>query len=465
MLPRSGQRSPDPDRVRAQLVPLGGTAPADLDRDQTSIGTAPDNHLVIAATTVSRHHALLARNGREYRIIDLNSTNGTLVNGRRIDGSAVVRPGDEIRFGSARFVLRNRPDTIAMPATLRRFSPILLSAIIAIFFAASFGLADFLLNFNRLDQAATGADASPASAVPWEEPAAGPSEKPAAATPASTEPPSPEVLAWLEPINRYRAMAGLAAISSDPALSRGDFLHARYLVKNYAAQIRAGQNPGARMHTEDPGNRWYMPEGLAAARESDVEESFGQKPGAPGVSINGWMGGPFHRLWLLNPKLRVAGYGEYCEAGVCVRALNLGAHGVDVLTPKGFFLKPIEFPPDGSSLNLPAAHGEWPSPLTACPGYVEPVGLPITIQTGFEVDPKLSSATLTRGDDAPLETCAFDAATYVNPTPGDKDRAQDILRGFGTIVLIPRAPLAPGTYSVSITTADRTYAWSFTITP
>jgi len=464
MLPRSGQRSPDPDRLRAQLVPLDGTAPADLDRDQTSIGSAADNQLVLAATTVSRHHALLARNGREYRIVDLASTNGTWVNGRRIDGSAVVRPGDEIRFGSARFVLRNPPDTLAMPTPARRFSPLVLSAIIAIFFAASFGLADFLLNFSRLDQAATGtAAASPASAVPWEEPVAGPSEKPAA-TPASDETSSPEVLAWLAPLNRYRAMAGLAAVTADPDLSRGDYLHSRYLVKNYADDIRKGVDLGLRMHTEDRGNRWYTEDGLAAAGESDIEEGFGDKPVAPDVPINGWMGGPFHRVWLLNPKLRSAGYGQYCESHVCVRALDLGGHDANVLTPRGFFPKPIEFPPDGSKLNLPAVRGEWPSPLTGCAGYVKPVGLPITIQTGFEVDPKLSAATLTRGG-APLETCAFDAASYVNPAPADQDRARNILSGFGTIVLIPRAPLTPGTYSVSISTAARTYAWSFTITP
>lgn len=466
MPPRIGQRSPDPDCVRARLVPLDGAAPADLDRDQTSIGTAPDNHVVLAATTVSRHHALLARNERAYRLVDLGSTNGTYVNGRRIDGSTQVRPGDEIRFGTARFVLRNRPDTLAMPAPARRFSPLVLSALVAIFFVASFGLADFVLNFNRLDQAESGSDASPPSAVPWEEPAARPSGEPAgAATTVSAESPSPEVLAWLEPLNRYRAMAGLAAVTADATLGHGDFLHSRYLVKNFADDIRKGVNLGARMHSEEPGNRWYTADGFTAARSGDVDEMWDPHGNPkPSWAIDNWMQVPFHRLTILNPDLHRVGYGSYCEGAVCVASLNVITDADPVSSKPRPLASPVKFPPDGTSIRSWNFEPEWPDPLAGCPGYDGNAGIPITLQLGAMATPTISRYALTR-DGVPVDACEFDANTYRNPDPDTQSRARVSLAAYGGIVLIPRAALTPGAYSVSISTAARTYAWSFTITP
>lgn len=457
--------SPDPDRVRARLVPLDGSAPADLDRDQTAIGTAADNHVILAATTVSRHHAILARNGREYRVIDLNSTNGTLVNGRRIDRSAIVRSGDEIRFGSARFVLRDHPDTLAIPPPARRFSPLAISALVVILFAASFGFAHFLLSFNRLEQSAS--DASPASlaspAAPATQPAAASSA--GAAPPAPAAPPPPEVLAWLEPLNRYRAMAGLAAVTADPTLSRGDFLHARYLVENYADNIRKGVNLGARMHTEDRTNRWYTEDGSAAAQASDVDEIWDprEKPKSS-WALDNWIQVPFHRMPILNPRLHRVGYGAYCEGDVCVAALNVNG-GTDPMPAMGQpFAVPVQYPPNGSAMRAWTLDAEWPDPLTSCPGYGPQPGLPITLELGPRITPSVSAFSLTLNR-TPVEACEFDANTYRNPDPHIQNLGRSLLSDFGGVVLIPRAPLIPGTYFVSITTADRTYGWSFTITP
>jgi hypothetical protein len=64
---------------------------------ELTIGKLPDNHIVIENRMVSRHHAkiLLDRGGR-FEIIDLESKNGTFVNGRRVRGSQSIRPGDRI---------------------------------------------------------------------------------------------------------------------------------------------------------------------------------------------------------------------------------------------------------------------------------------------------------------------------------------------------------------------------------
>jgi len=60
------------------------------------IGRARDNNLILPGTLVSRHHARLDWADGEWRVTDLESANGTFVNGRRIqtigltDGSRIV---------------------------------------------------------------------------------------------------------------------------------------------------------------------------------------------------------------------------------------------------------------------------------------------------------------------------------------------------------------------------------------
>lgn len=54
--------------------------------------------------TVSRHHARLELRVGRWFLVDLDSSNGTVVNGRRVR-DAEVRAGDEIRLGAAGFTL------------------------------------------------------------------------------------------------------------------------------------------------------------------------------------------------------------------------------------------------------------------------------------------------------------------------------------------------------------------------
>jgi pSer/pThr/pTyr-binding forkhead associated (FHA) protein len=67
--------------------------------DVIMIGRAALNHIVIDNPSVSAQHAILARVADSYRLKDLNSTNGTLVNGVSIT-DAELKDGDKIRFGS-----------------------------------------------------------------------------------------------------------------------------------------------------------------------------------------------------------------------------------------------------------------------------------------------------------------------------------------------------------------------------
>jgi pSer/pThr/pTyr-binding forkhead associated (FHA) protein len=71
----------------------------ELTRDIVTIGSAPLNHIVIDDPAVSAQHAILARDADSYRLKDLNSTNGTQVNGISIT-DAELNDGDKIQFGS-----------------------------------------------------------------------------------------------------------------------------------------------------------------------------------------------------------------------------------------------------------------------------------------------------------------------------------------------------------------------------
>ena len=69
-----------------------------IDRVRLMIGRHPQNDLVLDNQVVSRHHALVvSRNDRVY-VVDLCSTNGTLVNGAQVHRRA-LRDGDVIEVG------------------------------------------------------------------------------------------------------------------------------------------------------------------------------------------------------------------------------------------------------------------------------------------------------------------------------------------------------------------------------
>ncbi len=74
------------------------------DAPSLSIGYADDNDVVVPMAQVSGHHARLSRVGRRLILEDLGSTNGTHVDGKRIE-RAEVQAGDEIGLGSYRLKL------------------------------------------------------------------------------------------------------------------------------------------------------------------------------------------------------------------------------------------------------------------------------------------------------------------------------------------------------------------------
>jgi len=72
-----------------------------------TIGRMPPNEIVIPHPKISRNHALIRRAGQgEYYLIDVGSTNGTLLNGRRVVTPMSLKDGDTIKLEDCTLVFR-----------------------------------------------------------------------------------------------------------------------------------------------------------------------------------------------------------------------------------------------------------------------------------------------------------------------------------------------------------------------
>ena len=288
------------------------------------------------------------------------------------------------------------------------------------------------------------------SATP--EPSPTPSETP---SPSATPEPSPtatEALPeWQTRVNLHRALARLAPVGANADWSRGGELHARYMVKNDLFG-----------HSEQRGNVWFSEEGLTAAQSGNVTISTDiDQPAADAVDY--WMVGPFHQVAILDPRLRVSGFGEWREA---VGTFQYGAT-LDVLRgrdePARSTRFPVRYPDAGSTMPLLAyPGGESPDPLTSCAGYSVPTGPPLVLMIEGETAPRVTATAFTDASGTALAHCWFDETSYRNPTRGQQDLGRGVLAMRKAIILIPRSPLAPdSSYGVSITLGGSSERWTF----
>ena len=94
----------------------------DLEKELTTIGRKSDNDIQLNDAVASSHHAHIIIKPNEYleeqidaKLEDLNSTNGTQVNGCIIN-SVELRNGDDIQIGSHHFIFEN-DETTGMEST------------------------------------------------------------------------------------------------------------------------------------------------------------------------------------------------------------------------------------------------------------------------------------------------------------------------------------------------------------
>ncbi len=102
----------DPGMMVTMTYHAPSEAPQSIEQDIVfgektliQIGRDATNDVVLSSPNVSRFHAQVERVGQRYRVEDLRSSNGTFVNGERIEGSVWLKPEDTIRIGQYRFVM------------------------------------------------------------------------------------------------------------------------------------------------------------------------------------------------------------------------------------------------------------------------------------------------------------------------------------------------------------------------
>ena len=78
----------------------------ELEQDMVAIGRNPDCEISLPSSTVSRRHAQIRREGNQYYLKDLNSTNGTLLNREPVIGEELLHDRDEIGLGIYRLIFR-----------------------------------------------------------------------------------------------------------------------------------------------------------------------------------------------------------------------------------------------------------------------------------------------------------------------------------------------------------------------
>lgn len=93
----------------AELAVLGDNGQAQdrisITRTPVTIGRLSTNDVVLSDSNVSRRHAELRRDGGTWTLVDLGSTNGTLVNGKLAKEHA-LRDGDRISFGTSELLFK-----------------------------------------------------------------------------------------------------------------------------------------------------------------------------------------------------------------------------------------------------------------------------------------------------------------------------------------------------------------------
>ena len=95
----------------ARLVTISETMEGkvfELTEDKLTIGRLPDNTIRIEENSVSGHHAVLTLSRDDYSCRDLNSTNGTRVNGQKVVEAKLIN-GDILTLGHVE--LRYESDT------------------------------------------------------------------------------------------------------------------------------------------------------------------------------------------------------------------------------------------------------------------------------------------------------------------------------------------------------------------
>jgi len=100
--------APTADQITSARVQITDGAEAgtlvDVPKGELTFGRAPSCNVVLASGLISKVHARIQRTGDQVVLQDLQSINGTFVNGARVDSVVVLKTGDVISFAGVRSV-------------------------------------------------------------------------------------------------------------------------------------------------------------------------------------------------------------------------------------------------------------------------------------------------------------------------------------------------------------------------
>ena len=105
---------PPTERVRIRLSGMDGKIEwLVLQGERMTLGRSSGNDFCYPAdNALSRRHLVFAKNARAWTISDLESKNGTFVNGLRLVTAHVLRPGDRIVAGRLKMVCNSSDDAV-----------------------------------------------------------------------------------------------------------------------------------------------------------------------------------------------------------------------------------------------------------------------------------------------------------------------------------------------------------------
>jgi len=102
--------------------------------EEISIGRSSDNVLILPPTdqSISRNHTLIEKKNNQLYLVDLNSKNGTYLNGRKIlpKKKILVNPGDSIKIGSSIFLIEEKKDSDNISDSIKKIDNFLKSQLI-----------------------------------------------------------------------------------------------------------------------------------------------------------------------------------------------------------------------------------------------------------------------------------------------------------------------------------------------
>jgi uncharacterized protein YkwD len=248
----------------------------------------------------------------------------------------------------------------------------------------------------------------------------------------------------LAAVNAYRAMSALPPVALNADWSTQATQHSCYMLRNGLT------------HGEQPGLPGYTAGGDTAGRNSNVAVHSSPDTG-PWDHIDRWMTAPFHAIAILRPGWHTTGYGQCNDSDPATpwgSAATLDViRGLDLSVSSA---APVVFPGDGATVMLDRFTSEYPDPVEMC-GWSGDAGLPLIAM--FPGDVSGAGATLT-GPAGPVEVCVLQPGSV-----GGNQFAESALAGAHAVVVVPRAPLAPGAYAAAVSGSGGAVGWSFTVQP